>query len=138
MKNSLYKYALASKLAAAIGMRRTTLASLPLFRLLLARVAILLVYAFLIAMLAGILVVICLLYIYRFLIANGLDQNAALIGIGTIIIFAIIILWLAGMNYVRSVHAISKQLITMQHPIANRINNIANAFIDGIINPSKR
>ena len=137
IKKIPYSYIMLGKITKIIGMHRTTLASIPLFQRLLARVAVVVMLAFLAALLIGVLIVGCIIIAYNLLISNGLSPEVAMSIMGGVILLMIIILWMAVVIYARGMYDISKKIIATQYPVANRVSGVANAFIDGIFrNPA--
>lgn len=88
------------------------------------------------AMFMALLVTLGLYAGYLALVANGLNENTALLVIGVLLAAIVCVLILVVQSQIRELKLLPAQFVQAEAPIAAGVSNVANAFVDGLMGKS--
>lgn len=128
-----------SKIINALAMmRQSNPARMPSLQRLLAGVTAVLVLGFVAALLIGALVLGTCFVLYEHLVAQGMAPGMAQATLATLLVLLIIALCIGMVICVRNIQRKYRAPQDLPTLIANRVNGIASAFVDGLFAPRGR
>lgn len=109
------------------------IATITLYRRLLSGAAMAVALAMLAAMLLGALLVGALYVCYVLLVQSGLEMQAAMLAVGLLALLLTAVAVYAAIVSVRRLLLVPKQLVQIHSPVGSRVNEVAEAFMDGLM-----
>ncbi len=124
---------LVTKIVTLILMRRSMPVGTPLLQRLLTGVALVLVIALVASMLLGVWMMGLFYFIYQLLITSNVAPQVAMLSVGTAMLITVIAMFAVAVSYGRRLSKIPPKIVAQEMPVAYRVNNVASAFVDGLM-----
>jgi len=122
-----------------IVMVQRTLSTTALFQQFLWGIAVFIIFTVIAGALLSALLIGGLCAAYHALVLYGLEPQAAQVTIATLTLLIAVIIGAILYVKIHRLHAALPHLLRAQSPIAARINEVTDSFLDGLMNPpSKR
>lgn len=131
----MFHLATLGKIVNSLATREAIPAGIQLLQQLLAGVVALLVLCVIAALLTCALILGATFVAYEFLIANGMTPGLAQVSLGIFLFLLIVLLAVAVAACLRNIRYKFRRSQQQSPPLIRRMNNIVNAFFDGLLSP---
>lgn len=123
----------AGKMIGALWANRNRSNATPLIDELLSGIATIVGLALLAALFTGVLAIGAFFFLYRVLVENGLQPEAAMLSVGGLVVICVGVLLALLQRSIRATKTLPLKIMQAQSPVASRAQQVGNAFLDGLL-----